>query len=264
MKSIAQMFDMSDQKVLITGGGTGLGKGFAQKYLEAGADVMLAARRLDVLTATTEELNNLDFQGKASCVQLDVSSVEAIKASYQYIDDWGVANVLVNNAGVVNAKTIMDVSEEECDAVQDVNFKGPLMLSREFVRRLLDLDVAPEHGSSIINISSILGLSTLPGSAIYGSTKASLIHLTKTMALEWSRFDIRVNAICPGYINTDMSNQSVNEEFASKLYKQIPQRRFGEIEEVCGAALLLASPASRYMTGSVLTIDGGHSIPKII
>ena len=168
----------------------------------------------------------------------------------------GAITCLVNNAGVGSGGPVLDISEDDWDRVIDTNLKGSWLMAQEVARHMVRLG----HGGSIINIASILGIAVEKGVPAYCASKAAVIQLTRAMALELARHEIRVNAIAPGYIETDMTRDVVSGESGQRLRKRIPQRRFGEAADLDGALLLLASKASRYMTGSIITIDGGLTL----
>jgi NAD(P)-dependent dehydrogenase (short-subunit alcohol dehydrogenase family) len=167
--------------------------------------------------------------------------------------------VLVNNAGVVSEPMLLDLPEDDWDSVMDINLKGAWLVARAAARQMID---ARQPGA-IVNISSVLGSSVQKGTGVYAAAKAGLIHLNRAMALEWARYQIRVNAIAPGYYHTDLASGYLDSDSGKQLLKRIPQRRLGNPEELDGAILMLASPASSYMTGSVVTVDGGLSLSVI-
>lgn len=255
--TVADTFDLSGRSAVITGGGTGLGKRFAKALSAAGASVVLCARRTDKLDETAAEICRAG--GRALCVPMDVTDAAQVAAGFDAAQDFGQVSILVNNAGVAAQSLLLDMEEAEWDAVIDTNLKGAWLVAREAARRM----VATETPGSIINIASILGYSTQKGTGPYAASKAALIHMTRIMALEWARHKIRVNAIAPGYFATEMSEDFLSSQTAQNMIKRIPQRRLGRPDQLDGAILLLASDASEYMTGTTITVDGGHSLTGV-
>jgi NAD(P)-dependent dehydrogenase (short-subunit alcohol dehydrogenase family) len=232
-----------------------LGSHFAQTLASMGAAVVLAARRSERLEALADAIRN--GGGIALPVALDVGDAASISAALEQVHAaLGPVDILVNNSGVAGrAGKLLDVTAEEMAAVLDVNLLGAFRMAQAVVRGL----IAAGKPGSIINIASVLATRTSPGVAGYAASKAALLHLTRFMALEWARHEVRANAIAPGYIITDMNRDYLSGEAGAAMSRRIPQRRFGEPADLDGALLLLASDASRYMTGAVLTVDGGHT-----
>ncbi|MEM1191225.1 MAG: SDR family oxidoreductase [Pseudomonadota bacterium] len=251
------LFDMSEQTVLVTGGGTGLGRRFAETLATAGAAVIIAGRRLEKLEETAQTLR--DGGATVHTLVMDVSDRDSILTAMQDNPVVGSASVLVNNAGAVAGGMLLDLAEADWDSVMDTNLKGAWMVAAEFAKSLKD------HGraGAIVNIASVLGSSVQLGTGAYCPSKAALIQLTRLMSLEWARHGIRVNTIAPGYYRTDISEEYLESEAGAALVKKIPLRRLGEAQELDGAILLLASDASRYMTGSLITVDGGLSLAVV-
>ena len=244
-------FDMTGETVLITGGGTGLGKQFATVLAAAGAQVILCARRVDKLEETVAQLR--DQGADAHAITMDVTSSESVTASFQQCLAIAPVTVLVNNAGLAGESMLLAMPEEEWDSVVNTNLKGAWLVARAAAQQMID----HEHSGSIINIASVLASSVQKGTAAYAAAKSGVVHLTRAMALEWARYGIRVNAIAPGYYRTDMAEGYLDSPAGQQLLKRIPQRRLGDPAEMDGAILMLASTASRYMTGSMVTVDGG-------
>lgn len=252
---MADIFSLAGRHVLITGASSGLGKHFAGRLARAGANVTLAARRAQALAANVKEIG--ESGGRAASVVMDVSAADSVERG---LDDaekqFGPVNVLINNAGVTETRTALEVDESGWDQVMDINLKGAWLAAQRTARRM----VSHKIGGSIINIASILGLRVAGGVAAYAISKAGFIQMTKVLALEWARHGIRVNAIAPGYIETDLNSDFFASPAGQALIKRIPQRRLGQAHELDGALLLLASDASSFMTGSVIAIDGGHLV----
>jgi len=253
----ARLFDMTGKSALVTGGGSGLGRQFALTLADAGATVILAARRPGPLEETASAIRANG--GIAHCVILDVAESSGIEAAFAAIARIGAIDVLVNNAGVAGHESLLEITEEAWDRVMKVNLKGAWLTARAAARLMM----AGSTSGSIINVSSILGSAVQKGTGSYAAAKAALTHLTRSMAVEWAKYRIRVNAIAPGYFQTDLNTSFVESDQGKAMVKRMPQRRLGYPEELSGPLLLLASDASTYMTGSVVTVDGGLSLPVV-
>ncbi len=251
---MSKLFDLSGKAALITGASSGLGAHFAKCLGEAGASVVLAARRADRLQSLQAELQQKGIAAKA--IDLDVQSGESIGAA---LDIAGPLDIVVNNAGISIVKPALEMPEDDWDSVVDTNLRGAWLVAQGAAKRW----VADKRPGSIVNIASILGLRTIGHVAPYNASKAGLIHLTHALAMEWARYQIRVNAICPGYIETEMNSAFWKTPGGQRLIERIPQRRIGQPEHLDGALLLLASEAGTFMTGSVLTVDGGHLVNSL-
>lgn len=251
---MSKLFDLSGKVALITGASSGLGVHFAHCLGAAGASIVLAARRADRLASLQAELTHKGVTARA--VDLDVQSGKSIAAA---LDAAGPLDVVINNAGISIVKPALDMPEDDWDAVVDTNLRGAWLVAQGAARRW----VADKRPGSIVNIASILGLRTIGQVAPYNASKAGLIHLTRALAMEWARHDIRVNAICPGYIETEMNGPFWKTPGGQRLIDRIPQRRIGRPEHLDGALLLLASEAGAFMTGSVITVDGGHTVSSL-
>jgi NAD(P)-dependent dehydrogenase (short-subunit alcohol dehydrogenase family) len=249
-----KLFDLSGKTALVTGASSGLGAHFARCLGGAGASVVLAARRADRLASLQAELATEKISAKA--IDLDVTSSDSVAAA---LDAAGPLDIVVNNAGISIVKPALEMPEKDWDAVVDTNLRGAWLVAQGAARRW----VATKRPGIIVNIGSILGLRTIGQVAPYNASKAGLIHLTGALAMEWARHDIRVNAICPGYIETEMNSAFWKTPGGQKLIDRIPQRRIGQPEHLDGALLLLASKAGEFMTGSVLTVDGGHTVNSL-
>ncbi len=248
-------FDMTSRTVAITGASSGFGHHFAGVMAAAGANVVLGARRTEKVQARVDELN-ADRPGCALGVPLDVLQRDSLAAFLAAADDaYGRIDVLINNAGVESgAKTYTMIDEDDWDAVMDTNLKAAWLGSKLYSERV----AASGTGGNIINIASITAFRTIKGQFPYSVSKAALVKATEIMALEGAKFGIRVNALAPGYILTDVSRVLLESERSDAFRKSIPLRRYGEFEDLDGPLLLLASDASRWMTGSVIVVDGGH------
>ena len=250
-----QIFDLSGKSALITGGGTGLGRQFATVLAGAGARVILCARRIEKIEATANEINA--GGGRAECHPMDVTDADSVQAAFDGASAAGPVSIVVNNAGINSEPSLLQMTGDEWDSVLATNLKGSWLVAKEAVQRLAGV----EGGGSIINIASILGMAAQKGTGPYSASKAAVLHLTRHLALEWARYNVRANAIAPGYFASDMADSFLATDAGQAMLKRIPQRRLGELEDLSGAILLLASDASAYMTGTTITVDGGHSMP---
>lgn len=253
---IASLFRLDGHRALVTGASSGLGQHFALTLAKAGAEIAVAARRADKLTALLTQIEAAG--GRGAAVSLDVTSAASVGACFDEINDLmgGPVDIVINNAGVTVTKPLLQHTEQDWDLVVDTNLKGGWLVAQEAARRL----VAVNRPGSLINIASILGERVAGGVAPYAVSKAGLVQATKAMALELARFGIRVNAILPGYVTTDLNREFLASPAGEKLRARIPTRRFGMPEDLDGPLLLLASAAGRHMTGAVLAVDGGHLI----
>ncbi|MEX0693197.1 MAG: SDR family NAD(P)-dependent oxidoreductase [Rhodospirillales bacterium] len=242
------------KSVLITGASSGLGQHFARVLAGAGARVAVAARRRDKLQKLATEIN--DAGGSALAVGMDVTDRMSVTDALDEIAaEMAVPDVLINNAGVASGAAALDVSDEDWHAVIDTNLQGAWIVAQETARRMRD-----NGGGNIINTASILGLRVSAGVAPYAISKAAVVQMTKVLALELARYKIRVNALAPGYIETDLNEAYLNSNAGLAMIKRIPMRRAGRMHDLDGPLLLLASDASAYMTGAVIPVDGGHLV----
>ena len=255
MKSINEIFSVKDKVILITGASSGFGKHFALTLSNAGAKIILSARRQEALDKLSKEIKN---SGNESIViPLDVSSKDSVTNLIKESESkMGHIDVLINNAGISDPTWFKDLSEESWLNVMEINLNGAFRVAKQ----VSELMTRQERPGSIINITSILGLRVGVQHTSYAVSKAGLTQLTKMMALELARNNIRVNAIAPGYIQSEMTENFFKTAEGKNYMNKIPQRRFGDLQHLDGVILLLASEASSFMTGSVITVDGGHLI----
>lgn len=241
----------TDRVVVVTGAGRGIGKEIAKAFVERGAKVAVASRTEANSQATAEELNALG-KGEAKGYAVDIADFEATQEfGKQVVADLGPVEILVNNAGVTRDGLALRMSEEDWDTVLDTNLKGAFNAVKAFQRNLLKAD-----GARIINISSVIGLTGNAGQANYAASKAGLIGFTKALAKEFASRKVCVNAVAPGFIVTDMTGE-LTEEVQEQVKGEIPLGFFGETSDIAHAVLYLAGPEARYITGQVLTVDGG-------
>ncbi len=240
------LFSLEGRVALVTGASGGLGAHFATVLHEAGASVALGARRAVQATGA-----------RTMAVRLDVTDAASIAAALDAVEArFGVCDLLVNNAGIAATKGFLDHSDAEWDAVMGVDLRGAFVMAREAAKRM----VAAKKPGAIVNIASIGGSRVIGSAASYTAAKAGLLHLTRQMAVELARHRIRVNALAPGYVETDINRDFFASEAGQAMIKRIPQRRLGTVDDLTGPLLLLASEAGAHMTGSVVTVDGGHSV----
>lgn len=253
--SVFDQFRLQGRRALVTGASSGLGRHFALSLAQAGASVILAARSVDKLTQAVAEIGAAG--GEAVALRMDVTDAGSVKSGFDQIEASGaMADVIVNNAGQAVSRPLLEQTESDWDTVVDTNLKGAWLVAQEGSRRL----VAAKKSGSIINIASITGERVAGGVAPYCASKAGLMHLTRAMALELARYRVRVNALAPGYVQTELNRDFLSSDAGERLKSRIPQRRFGLPEELDGPLLLLASDAGAYITGSIIFADGGHLV----
>lgn len=259
MTKLSDRLNLSGKLALVTGASGGLGAHFAETLSEAGATVILAARRLRRLQV--RELSFVERGRKAFSVEMDVTSAQSVDAAFATIEtEFGrPADIIVNNSGIGQASWFHETPEEEWQSVIDTNLTGVWRVAKAATNALIK---AGQPGS-IINIASITAQKPAMMNVAYSASKAAVDHMTRNMAVEAARHQIRVNAIAPGYYKTDINSHYLESEAGLKMSKRIPMRRFGEYEELDGALVLLASDAASYMTGTTITVDGGHTLSPL-
>lgn len=248
-------FDLKGRRALVTGASSGLGRHFAMVLAEAGAEMVLAARRVQALEEARETVEKAG--GRATVLAMDVADPTSVNDALVKLD--GEVDVLVNAAGFASAVPAMSLSEAGWDQLLDTNLKGAFLVSQRVAARMK----AASTKGTIINIASIAGMRVAGNLSAYGASKAGLIQLTKSLALEWARFGIRVNALCPGYFETALNTEFFATDAGQALINRIPQRRLGQPEELDGALLLLASDLGSYITGTTIVVDGGHMVSSL-
>ena len=248
-------FQLENKNVVVTGASSGLGHHFAKVLAEAGARVVLGARREDKIQARVDEIRA--GGGDATAIKLDVRDSKSITHFMDAAEQaYGPIDVVINNAGVEpGAKTYTMIDEDDWDLVMETNLKSVWLISKAYTEQVVK---SGRKQGNIVNISSITDTRSIKGQFPYAVSKAGLTRMTEVMALEAARYGIRVNALAPGYFLTDVSRVLLESEMAPEFVKGIPMRRLGEFPDLDGPLLLLASDASRYMTGSIVVVDGGH------
>ncbi|GAB4363691.1 MAG: SDR family oxidoreductase [Kiloniellaceae bacterium] len=254
MSDPLQIFDLSGKAAIVTGASSGLGRHAALTLAAAGAKVAVAARRLEPLVELQQQIAALD--ARAIPLRLDVADAASVADCVKAAEtELGPISILVNNAGIADSKPALEVSEADWDRVLDTNLKGAWLMAQAVAEHMTRLG----HGGAIVNVASILGLAGSGQVPAYCASKGGLVNLTRALAAEWARHGIRVNALAPGYIETDLNRAFLTSPAGEGIRKRVPLKRFGTPEDLDGALLLLASDAGRYITGSVLTVDGGQS-----
>jgi NAD(P)-dependent dehydrogenase (short-subunit alcohol dehydrogenase family) len=243
---------LDGKTALVTGASSGLGERFARLLSGAGAAVGVAARRMDRLDRLVEAIARSG--ARAHAVSMDVTDVASIRAGVAEAEAaLGPIDVLVNNSGVSVTARIGDIEEPDYDAVMDTNLKGAFFVAQAVGRSM----IAGKRPGRIINIASAAGLKPLGQISVYSMSKAGVIHMTRSMALEWGRYGINVNALCPGYIETEINRDYWNTDGGRKLVSMLPRRRVGKPEDLDGLILLLASDRSGFVNGAVIAADDG-------
>ncbi|HUA65370.1 MAG TPA: 3-oxoacyl-[acyl-carrier-protein] reductase [Alphaproteobacteria bacterium] len=244
------MNQLENQIAVVTGAGRGIGRAIALKFAAVGANVVCVSRTAENSEKVAQEVRGLGRQAWALAV--DVADARGVKAAAEKVmADCGRVDILVNNAGVTRDGLLMRMSDEDWDTVMDTNLKGAFHFTREFFRVF-----AKQRAGRIINISSVVGLIGNPGQSNYAASKAGLIGFTQSVAKELASRSVTANVIAPGFIETDMTSD-LNADLKANILKMIPMGKFGTGDDIAGAALFLAGPDGRYITGQVLTVDGG-------
>jgi NAD(P)-dependent dehydrogenase (short-subunit alcohol dehydrogenase family) len=256
---MSTLFSLKGKVVLVTGASSGLGAHFAQVVSGAGAKVVIAARRVERLQALAEQLRAQG--GEVIAVALDVTSRASVEAAFDLAQQtFGVVDVVINNAGVGGAVKALEVTEQDWSTMISTNLDGVWRVAQCAAQRM----AKEGKGGSIVNIASILGERVGTGLSHYCAAKAGVLQLTKALALEFARYDIRVNAIAPGYFQTEMNDGYFNSEKGQAYIKSaVPMRKLGQLEQLDGPLLLLASAAGSFMTGATLAVDGGHLVSSL-
>ncbi|HMA07819.1 MAG TPA: SDR family oxidoreductase [Ramlibacter sp.] len=251
-------FDLEGRTALVTGGFSGLGLHFARVLAAHGAKVALIGRRIELGRSVAREIGSaVTRASEVRAYQADVTDSASVARAFAAVSaDLGVPDIVINNAGTVARKASLDVTDDDWDGVVDVNLSGVFKVAQAAARSMIG---AGKPGT-IINIASILGLRVRTQVASYAATKAAVVQLTKALALEWAPHRIRVNALAPGYFETDINRDFLRSEAGQAIISRVPQQRAGTVSELDGPLLLLASDLSSYMTGAVIPVDGGHLV----
>ncbi|MDQ0149417.1 SDR family NAD(P)-dependent oxidoreductase [Eubacterium multiforme] len=245
--------NFKDNVVLITGGNGGIGKEIAKGFASLGATTILVGRNTEKLKSTEKEI--LDANGKCKIIQADLNIPEEIDTLISKIKkDFGRVDILINNAGIGHRIPSVDVTEKEWNSVLNINLTVPFILSSKIAKEFM----IPQKSGKIINTASMGGFAGIPAAAAYSSSKGGILQLTRSLATEWAKYNIQVNAICPGYIATNLISAAMsNEQWMQIVKLRTPAGRVGKPEEVVGAALFLSSQMANYITGTYIQIDGG-------
>ena len=258
MTGVLERFSVAGRIALVTGASSGLGENFARTLAGAGATVIAAARRTERLEKLVADITGKG--GRAHALALDVSSADSVKDGFaKVVAQHGAPDIVVNNAGIAQTKPAIQLTEDDWRHVMGTNLDGVWRVATHAAQAL----VAANKPGSIVNIASVLGLRQGTNLLAYTTAKAGVVQLTKTLALEWARHRIRVNAIAPGYVETEINQGFFATEAGQSMVKRVPQRRIGTASDLDGALLLLASDAGAYMTGSVVVVDGGHLVNSL-
>jgi NAD(P)-dependent dehydrogenase (short-subunit alcohol dehydrogenase family) len=257
---IAYCIDLSGRVAFITGASSGLGAQFARTLANAGAAVVLASRRLDRLKDLRAEIDGQG--GDAHVIELDVTDHDSIKSAVAHAEtEVGSIDILINNSGVSTTQRLQDVSEDDFDFVFNTNVRGAFFVAQEVGKRMLARarGAAPGSytGGRIVNIASMAGLRVLPQIGVYAMSKAAVVQMTKAMALEWGKFGINVNAICPGYIDTEINHHHWQTEQGRKLLQMLPRKRFGQAKDLDALLVMLCANESHFINGAVISADDG-------
>ena len=260
---MAYSIDLSGRVAFVTGASSGLGAQFARTLARAGAGVVLASRRIEKLKELRARIEGEG--GDAHVVELDVTDHDSIKSAVAHAEtEMGSIDILVNNSGVSTTQRLQDVTPDDYDFIFDTNVKGAFFVAQEVGKRMLarSRGAAPGSftGGRIINIASMAGLKVLPQIGAYCMSKAAVIQMTKAMALEWGKFGINVNAICPGYIDTEINHHHWQTEQGQKLVNMLPRKRVGTPQDLDGLIVLLASAHSDFINGAVIAADDGFAL----
>ncbi|MEJ6003019.1 SDR family oxidoreductase [Paucibacter soli] len=255
--------DLAGRVALVTGASSGLGAQFAKTLAQAGAGVVLAGRRVERLKTLRAEIEA--GGGDAHVVALDVTDLDSIKSAVAHAEtEMGTIDILVNNSGVSTTQKLTDVSPNDYDFVMDTNVRGAFFVAQEVGKRMLARarGAAPGTftGGRIVNIASMAGLRVLSQIGVYSMSKAAVIHMTRAMALEWGKYGINVNAICPGYIDTEINHHHWGSEQGKKLVELLPRKRVGHPRDLDTTLMMLCANESHFINGAVIQADDGFGV----
>ena len=260
---MSYQIDLSGRVALITGASSGLGTQFAKTLARSGAAVVLAGRRVERLKALRAEIES--DGGDAHVVAVDVTDQASIKAAVAHAEtEMGAIDILINNSGVSTTQKLVDVSEDDYDFIFNTNTKGAFFMAQEVGKRMLARakGAAPGTyiGGRIVNIASMAGLRVLAQIGVYCMSKAAVIHMTRAMALEWGRYGINVNALCPGYIDTEINHHHWQTESGKKLIDMLPRKRVGQPQDLDAVLMMLCANESHFINGAVIQADDGFAV----
>ncbi len=260
---MAYSIDLSGRVAMVTGASSGLGAQFAKALAAAGAGVVLAARRVERLKTLRAEIEAAD--GDAHVVGLDVTSIESIRAAVAHAEtEMGTIDILVNNSGVGATQKLTDVTAEDYDYVMGTNTRGAFFMAQEVAKRMIarSKGAAPGTftGGRIVNVASMAGLRVFPQIGVYCMSKAAVVHMTRSMALEWGRHGINVNAICPGYIDTEINHHVWQTDAGQKMVQEMPRKRVGQPKDLDVVLMMLCSNESHFVNGAVISADDGQAL----
>ncbi|MBY8607494.1 MAG: SDR family oxidoreductase [Burkholderia sp.] len=259
---MGRSINLEGKVALVTGASSGLGQRFAQVLSQAGAKVVLASRRVERLKELRAEIEAAG--GAAHVVSLDVTDIQSIKAAVAHAEtEAGTIDILVNNSGVSTMQKLVDVTPEDFESVFDTNTRGAFFVAQEVAKRMIMRANGSSNGKPsyrIINIASVAGLRVFPQIGLFAMSKAAVVQMTRAMALEWGRHGINVNAICPGYIDTEINHYLWESEQGQKLQSILPRRRVGKPQDLDGLLLLLAADESQFINGSIISADDGFGL----
>ena len=260
---MAYNIDLSGRIAFVTGASSGLGAQFARTLARAGAGVVLASRRIEKLKELRARIEGEG--GDAHVVELDVTDHDSIKAAVAHAEtEMGSIDILVNNSGVSTTQRLQDVAPEDYDYVFDTNVKGAFFVAQEVGKRMLARSQGAAPGSftggRIINVASMAGLKVLPQIGVYCMSKAAVVHMTRAMAMEWGRFGINTNAVCPGYIDTEINHHHWNTEQGKKLMAMLPRKRVGQPQDLDALIVMLASDQSHFINSAIIAADDGFAV----
>jgi NAD(P)-dependent dehydrogenase (short-subunit alcohol dehydrogenase family) len=255
--------DLSGRVALVTGASSGLGEQFARVLARAGAGVALAGRRVERLKTLRAEIEA--DGGDAHVVPLDVTDHDGIKSAVAHTEtEMGTIDILVNNSGVALTQRLTEVTPDDFDYIFDVNVRGAFFVAQEVAKRMIarSKGAAPGTftGGRIVNIASMAGLKVVPQIGVYAMSKAAVVHMTRAMALEWGRYGINVNAVCPGYIDTDINHHQWATEQGRKLVDMLPRKRLGQPQDLDAVLMMLCANESHFINGAVIQADDGFAL----
>jgi NAD(P)-dependent dehydrogenase (short-subunit alcohol dehydrogenase family) len=252
--------NLAERIALVTGASSGLGSQFARVLAANGALVVLAARRLDRLKELRAEIESQG--GEASVVQVDVTDLDSIAMAVSHVEsEIGPIDILINNSGVATQQRLTEVTAVDFDFVFNTNTRGAFFVAQEVAKRMIARSKqAQDFRARIINVASVAGLRAVAETGVYCMSKAAVIHMTRVQALEWGRYGINVNALCPGYIRTEINEDYWDTDGGRKLIQMLPRRRVGLPEDLDTALLMLVADESQFINGAVLAADDGMSI----